>query len=244
MQQSAGRGGFKSHAAHFATYTRLAGLRERHFAGGVQEKNPSYCSDLNTIETKGMDGAPSGGDSSIPFASDWCASPARPALWSYRSPLRSTPPPTVEAGTTRREVYAMRRPQRPVHRNDGSPDGKPTVGDRWSPIARRTSGRSPAWPFEVARGLLLHSLWITCGVRHTFGDQPEQQYGQNVSMTLSRGRSPGWEGSERDAPPRARLGATLSFAGASRFSRWGVGLVSVNVEFVVEGSGASADAEP
>ena len=94
---------------------------------------------------------------------------------SLRTDVDADPSPLGGVGRHRRRPErtnrrsSRRRVERPGSRS-GSPDGNQTVGDRWSPIAPDCFASS--WTlFESHRDrracALLHSLWITCGGRHT-----------------------------------------------------------------------------
>src|SRR5580704_8979046 len=111
-------------------------LRERHFAGGVQEKKTRHCRHLNTNETKGVD-----------VRRDWVIAPSR----SRRAATRRSRALTCTCGclgTGRgarprrpgREVFKTAHdhvdlPVDPVHRSR-VPDAKFTHGDLVSPIWR------------------------------------------------------------------------------------------------------------
>jgi hypothetical protein len=141
-------------------------LRERHFAGGVQEKKRRHCTDLNTNETKSVDGRRDG--VIAPSRSRRAATRRSRALtFTCGCPGRS------RAGRARlqgREVFKRTRVR--LDLTVGSfarckvPDAKPTLGDPVSPIWRVPWGLRPRKRGRGRHGTLLHSLWITCGDRH------------------------------------------------------------------------------
>jgi hypothetical protein len=153
----------------------LARLRERHFAGGVQEKKENYSPHLNTNETKAMDCRQEGVIAPSKFASPrFRAAPktSLPCGSLWRGVGCSSPPPLVEAGNLQRKL-ALGSTARSTGSTHGIPDAQPSVGDPlfcgvslWR--VRHLSKRvvSPHERRERHRPLL-HSLWITCDLRHS-----------------------------------------------------------------------------
>jgi hypothetical protein len=183
------------------------GLREGHFAGGVQEKNPNDCEDLNTIETKGVDACARRVIAPSRSLGTGAKSPPGPVgvlwvfVWSHPVSHRGGRDASENGNT------APSRLSGPDNASTESPDGRISEGDREVSYCPHKNA-SASGPFKLAiRSSLLHTLWITCGVRHT-----SRLVSRAAQLERYDVGGPGWM-SRTQKVPRRRAARARVFCG-------------------------------